>query len=131
MNSLTESINKLWYNSILEMEVNFLKQKISFKTQSIDNKIIEFHSLVINNFSKLMWVSEQDDVILSNCSYLEITSISLCDIMLSTNSKWLSQFSNRFNLIIEIWDKALLISTNHITIDGIEFDLQSDSNIRS
>ena len=124
MSSIIEAVNQLWYNSILDLDIDFLNQKIGFKTISIDNGIKKYHSVNISFFSELMWISWQNDVTLNECKYLEMTSISECDIKLSSKNKWISQFENQFNLAIEIWSKVLLINAERITIDGIDYILK-------
>jgi len=57
----------------------------------------------------------------SKCDYYELTAIEIKHITANSYDKWLNQYLMEYNMIIEIWETALLIKAGQVIIDGRAF----------
>lgn len=89
----------------------------------IDRTNGEHLSIFFKDVALLMWVSlSASEDIVTNI-FPEFTSIVDRNVNLTTNDKWLKQFSLNFNICIEIVDRALLLHTSKFEFKGKLYDL--------
>lgn len=94
----------------------------------ISNHQIEFKEVsclyfVNNNFKR-----RKDIVPVEDGDYLELTNVNLLThkTSLSLESEedlWLSQFSGEGNVVLEIWNKLLILECSQIEIDNQIYDV--------
>lgn len=121
--------NTFWGSIIEKMNFDCLKKKVEIEVTLIEDGIQTNHILEFRDYDSLFWLEKpktlNENYDVTKCDYYELTSIIFRNIQANTNDKWLKQYSLNYNVAIEIWESALLIRTNIIIIDGIEYLLDT------
>lgn len=124
---LINSCNHLWGSVIKNMNVYFFNKKIAFKLVIINSEGETNYTLEIWSYESFLWVEKSKTTHIeydfSNCDYYDFASITFGAVQAKSDDKWLKQYPLDFNIVIEIWESALLVKVNKIVIDGIEYDL--------
>lgn len=125
MKDLIQICNPLWASVIKKMSVNFLDKKITFELVAINSEGETNHTLEIKGYESFLWLERSktthEEYDFSNCDYLELTSITFGNVQANSDDKWLKQYSLDYNVVIEIWESALLIKSNTVVVDGITY----------
>ena len=120
-----EASNPFWGAVINDMKIDLTHKMIRFDLTAIDEGRKTNHILEINDYTSLIWIEKtpetHNNYDFSSCNYYEFTSIVFRDVHAYSNDKWLSQYIMNYNIMIEIWESALLIQSSAIIIDGTKY----------
>ena len=114
--NIVDNINYDYKESIVDLEV-------------VDPTNNYRHKLLFCGVTSLMWTMDGYDGKICQNIYPELSSITVLDISLTTENKWLKNYPLRYNIAIEIMDRALLICANAVKIDGQVHFLNECDNV--
>lgn len=120
METLTKMIDFIHYSVISEINFNVLKKEIKFNLILENNGTKTYHTLQFNNVTSFLWTEsfkDSESYNYKDCEYYELTSLLLKKIDISSDSEWLNQYPMEYNVVIEVWETALLIMATEILID--------------
>ena len=112
----------------LEMDPFNTKVLIEAKVMGDNDKAISTHKLEVLNCQSFLWTGysdffEKQNTDFKDCNYYEVTAINYKPVLAGSTDEWLSQYNLNYNIIIEIWDNALLIRAQTVIIDGTTFKI--------
>ena len=111
-----ELFDPFFYYVVDNVEYDYKKSTVFLEIVEPTNK--QRHKLSFRGVTSLMWTMDGFDGKICQNIFPELSSITVLDISLSTTNKWLKHYPIRFNIAIEIMDRALLICANAVEIDG-------------
>lgn len=114
--NIVDNINYDYKESIVDLEV-------------VDPTNNYRHKLLFCGVTSLMWTMDGYGGKICQNIYPELSSITVLDISLTTENKWLKNYPLRYNIAIEIMDRALLICANAVEIDGQVHFLNECDNV--
>lgn len=129
MDDLIYAINSIYYSTINDIDFNMSNKEITFKLTLTDNGNISHHTMQFKNVTAFLWIERPKDSQLysyPDCDYYELTSITFEKIGTKTENDWLNQYLMEYNVVIEIWETALLINATELSIDNQLFGLPKD-----
>ena len=104
------------------MRIDILRQEIRFAlVSSVD---LNNYTLEINDFKQILWIDEFREGS-KDYDYYELTAINFRDVQANSDDRWLKQYPLSFNVGIEIWSTVLLLDTEAIKINGVEYDIKA------
>jgi len=126
MDDLICAINSIYYSTINDIDFNMANKEIIFKLTVTDNGNISYHTMHLRNVTSFLWIERPKDSQLysyPHCDYYEITEINFDRISTKTENDWLNQYPMEYNVVIEIWETALLVNATEILIDNQLFSI--------
>ena len=125
MEDIIGALNAIYCSTINKIDVDVLNKEMTFDLSLTDNGKTTNHELKFINCTSFLWL-ERDKYThelydISKCDHYELTTINLKSISATSADKWLKQYLIEFNVIIEIWETALLINANELSIDHQHF----------
>lgn len=78
----------------------------------------EHHKLLFCGVTSLLWTMGGYEGKICQNVFPELSAITVLDISLKTENKWLRNYPLWYNIAIEIMDRALLICANAVEIDS-------------
>jgi len=125
MDDVNSAINSIYCSTINDIDFNVLEKEIKFNLTLNTNGKKTHHIMKFVNVTSFLWL-EKDKYThksydFSKCDYYELTSILLEKTLANTDDKWLKQFSMEYNVVIEIWETALLINATEVLIDDEKY----------
>ncbi|MFC4652617.1 hypothetical protein ACFO26_06810 [Lactococcus nasutitermitis] len=138
MVNIQGKLNEIFESEIVSYTFDILGNKLEMDLSLLDGGEKQNFHLEILGISAYYYVNNNGEIrkVFSEKEeddYLELTSITLLqefvDInIVSKNSKWLEQYSSKGNLVIELWDKLLILEMTTIILDDYKFELvESDT----
>lgn len=125
MDDVNSAINSIYCSTINNIDFNVLEKEIKFDLTLTDNGNISHHTMQFKNVTAFMWLEKDkythESYDFSKCDYYELTSILLEKTLTNTNDEWLKQYSMEYNVVVEIWETALLINTTEVIIDNKKY----------
>ncbi|MEE0831314.1 MAG: hypothetical protein UIM26_07615 [Longicatena sp.] len=121
MNDLINAINSIYYSVINDISINVFNKEIKFDLTLHDIGNISSHIMRFKNVESFLWIEKPKDskfYSFPKCEYYELTSIVLKKIHINTDDDWFKQYLMEYNVVIEIWDTALLIRATELLIDN-------------
>ena len=129
-------------NKFMELEEGIIKDysfdmlynTIFLSVGVIENGIEKEYSVLISNVSMYYYINNTEEKrkimnIIEDNEYLECTTINTISkqtkiiFHCGEEDKWLNQYGANANLVIEIWNKLLVIEAQLIKINEMEFHL--------
>ena len=126
MDGLLCAINSIYYSTINDINFNMSNKEITFKLTLTDNENISHHTMQFKNVMSFLWIEKPKDsqaYSFSDCDYYELTSITFEKIDTKTEDDWLNRYLMEYNVVIEIWETALLINATELSIDNQHFSI--------
>ena len=121
MDGLLCAINSIYYSTINDINFSMSNKEITFKLTLTDNENISHHTMQFKNVMSFLWIEKPKDrqtYSFSDCDYYELTSITFEKIDTKTEDDWLNRYLMEYNVVIEIWETALLINATELLIDN-------------
>lgn len=125
---LQENFDKLIESIIESYNWDILNNKLSMSLIQLENGLTSKHQLEFRNVSCLYFsnnTSQKRTIIVptEDDDYLELTSIHLLaeKTSISLNSDedtWIHQFDGGGNVVLELWNKLLVIECSQVIIDN-------------
>ncbi|MDQ8765938.1 YxiG family protein [Streptococcus ruminantium] len=127
-----------YFEEVIESRINsyrwdMLNNTLFISLILLENGVTSEYQLEFRNVSCLYFAndtSKNRTIVVSpdEGDYLELTSIHLLtdetDINLySETDKWLCQFNGKGNIVLEIWNKLLVIECSQVLVDGKIYNL--------
>lgn len=129
MCNVAKVCGSLFASTIKKTDFNFFNKTIKFDLMLIEGENETSHTLEIEDYKSFLWVEKykttHEEYDFKNWDYYEITSITFGNVEANSDDKWLKQYPLDYNIVIEIWETALLIKSSKIIIDGIEYLLDA------
>lgn len=127
-NDLQQELNKLWAATILNYEIDILKNFISMNLCVLENSQKTFYKLTISNIATLYFLNDDPDYRhhFSDWEYLELTSIGILpkSIPISCGRKIFSdQNSSTVNMCLEVWNQVIYIEAGTICINDRLYEI--------
>ena len=113
---LQELFDPFFYCIVDNIDYDYKKSIVCIEVVEPTNN--NRHKLLFCGVTSLMWTMDGYDGKICQNIFPELSSISVSDISLSTENKWLKNYPLQYNIAIEIMDRALLICANVAEIDG-------------
>lgn len=126
MDDLICAIDNIYYSNINSVDYNMSNKEISFKLTLNDDGNISKHTMQFKNVSSFLWIERPKDSKLYNYAdwdYYELSSVIFEKIYIKTDDDWLNQYLMEYNVIIEIWETALLINATEVIIDNQSYSI--------
>ena len=131
MDGLLCAINSIYYSTINDINFNMSNKEITFKLTLTDNENISNHTMQFKNVMSFLWIEKPKDsqaYSFSDCDYYELTSITFEKIDTKTEDDWLNRYLMEYNVVIEIWETALLINATELLIDNQLFSIPNSQS---
>jgi len=123
-----EACDPFWGAIIKNMELNLINEVIKFDLVVINGETQADHTLEFRDYESLIWIEKSpethDNYDFKSCDYYEFTAITFRDLHANSDDKWLKHYPLDYNIIIEIWESALLIKSNIVFVDGVSYEIQ-------
>jgi hypothetical protein len=127
MKDLIQACNPLWASVIKTMNIDFFIKKVKIELVEINSEGETNHTLEMKSYESFLWLEKSktthDDYDASNYDYYELTSITFGNVQAKSDDRWLKEYLLDFNIVIEIWESALLVKASKVVVDGHEFQL--------
>jgi len=125
MGDVVKVCGSLYASIIKKIDFDFFNKTIKFDLILIEGENETSHTLEIRDYESFLWAEKykttHEDYDFKNWDYYELTSITFRNVQANSNDKWLKQYPLDYNIVIEIWESALLIKSNTVIIDGATF----------
>lgn len=122
-----KACDPFWGSIIKKINFDLFNEVIEFDVTLLDGEFETNHTLEIRDYESFLWVEKSktthEEYDFKNCDYLEFTAITFGNVHANSDDKWLKQYSLDYNIAIEIWESALLIKSNTIVVDGINYQI--------
>lgn len=131
MDGLLCAINSIYYSTINDINFDMSNKEITFKLTLTDNENISHHTMQFKNVMSFLWIEKPKDsqtYSFSDCDYYELTSITFEKIDTKTEDDWLNRYLMEYNVVIEIWETALLINATELLIDNQLFSIPNSQS---
>lgn len=126
MDDVICAINAIYCSTINDIDFNVLNKEIKFDLALFDNGNKIHHTMRFTNVTAFLWIEKPKDSALysyADCDYYELTSIDIRKFSINPENDWLTQYPMEYNIAIEIWETALLINANEMSIDDRYFSI--------
>lgn len=127
MEGIIDALNAIYCSKINKINVDLMNKEVTFDLSLIDNDEITNHELKFINCVSFLWLEKDkyahESYDFSKCDYYELTSVDLMGITTTSDDKWLKQYPMDYNVVIEIWETALLINADELLIDHQHFPI--------
>lgn len=127
MDNVIKACNPFWSSIIKKMDFDFFDKKVKFESTLLDRGIESNHTLEIKDYESVLWLEKSkttyEEYDFKNCDYYEFTSITFGNVQATSVDKWLKEYSMDYNIVIEIWESALLIKSNTVVVDGVTYKI--------
>ena len=126
MDDMICAVNSIYCSTINDIDFNVSNKEIKFDLTLNENGNISHHIMQFKNVTSFLWIEKpKDSPIYSfpDCDYYELTSIIFEKIDTKTEDDWLKQYPMDYNVVIEIWETALLINATELSIDNQHFSI--------
>lgn len=128
MKDVVNACGSLYASIIKKTYFDFFNKSIKFDLILREKENETRHTLEIVEYESFLWVEKyktthKEEYDFRNYNYYELTSITFGNVEAKSDDKWLKQYSLDYNIAIEIWESALLIKSNIIVVDGVEFEI--------
>jgi hypothetical protein len=124
---MQELFDPFFYYIVDNIDYDYKKSFVCLEV--VEPTTEERHKLLFKGVTSLLWTMEGYDGKICQNVFPELSSITVLDVSLSTENKWLRNYPLQYNIAIEIMDRALLICANVAEIDGKEHFLNNCSDI--
>ena len=122
LKDISSALNSIYCSKINKLDVDLLNKEMIFNLTLVDGGNVTNHELKFVNCSSFLWLEKNkyahEAYDFSKCNYYELTSIDIMNITMHTYDDWLKQYPMEYNVVIEIWETALLIKSDEIIIDN-------------
>lgn len=123
--NLNKACGKLYAAIINNINIDILKKLIKFDLTINYGGEKTSCVLEIKNISSFLWLEKDkyahESYDFSKCDYYELTSVFIEKITINTENNWINQYPMEYNVVIEIWETALLINATELSIDNQHF----------
>lgn len=127
LEDIISMLNAIDCSAINKINVDLLKKEVTFDLTLVDNDEISNHELKFINCISFMWLEKDktahESYDISKCDYYELTSVNLKSISATSDDKWLKEYPMEYNVVVEIWESALLINAGEVIIDQQRFPI--------
>ena len=125
--SIISALNAIHCSAINNINVDLLNKEVTFDLSLTDKGKVTNHELKFINCISFLWLEKDkyahEAYDFSKCDYYELTAVNLKSISATSDDKWLKQYPMEYNVVIEIWETALLIHANELSIDHQHFSI--------
>ena len=124
-------INSIYCSTINDIDFNVSNKEIKFDLTLNENGNTSHHTMQFKNVASFLWIEKpKDSQIYSfpDCDYYELTSITFEKIGTKTENDWLKQYLMEYNVVIEIWETALLVNATELLIDNQLFPIPNSQS---
>lgn len=131
MKLLINSLDTVYYSTIKNIDINIFHKEINIDLLLVENGIESEHFLKLKNCSAFLWSEKNKKDVMYNFDeyeYYELTSVVLEKMCVMTDDEWLKNYSLEYNVVIEIWNSALLVKVDTIVVDDKEFIIKGCRN---
>ncbi len=116
MNQIQRHFNKLYDCVVRKLHYDYLGARFDLVLENVENGV--YHNVIFENVDTcLLTMMGVEGEICKNI-YPELSSILLTSINILTTSKWLAEYPLKYNICIEIVDRAILLNAHSIKIDS-------------
>jgi len=119
--NLKKQTDQLWACLIDDIQHDYKTATMLIRLK--DPETEEFHTIKFEHVRTILWTMANVEGEINQNVFPEFTSIVLKNIKLKVKDKWLINYSTRFNICIEIMDRALLINSSLIVVDGCSYEI--------
>ena len=124
---LQELFDPFFYYIVDSVDYDYKKSIVCLEVvEPTSNK---HHKLLFCGVTSLMWTMGGYEGKICQDIFPELSSITVLDISLTTENKWLRNYPLLYNIAIEIMDRALLTCSNVVEIDGEVHFLNKDNDV--
>lgn len=124
MNDIITALNSIYYSTINNIDINLSRKEIVFDLTLTDAGNVTNHELRFIDCSSFLWIEKkigETTYDYKNWDYYELTDINLCRVNATSEDKWLQQYPIEYNVVVEIWETALLIKADKLIVDNQHF----------
>lgn len=121
MDDVICAINSIYCSTINDINFDVSNKEIIFDLTLNESGNVSHHTMQFKNVTSFLWIEKPVDsqgYSFSNCDYYELTSITFKQIRAKADNDWLNQYLMGYNVVIEIWETALLINSSELLIDN-------------
>lgn len=120
MNQIQMYFNELYDCIVQNLQYDYLNAKFVLMLSDLEKGIT--HTVVCNDVDSCLFTMMGIEGEICKTIYPELSSILLSSITVETNNKWLSSYPLKYNICIEIMDRAILLKARSIQIDSKLFN---------
>ncbi|WP_242296787.1 MULTISPECIES: hypothetical protein [unclassified Bacillus cereus group] len=126
---IQQILDELWGATILDTQLDILKDNMKFILQIIDDGAIKEIKLEFIDVSAFYYVKDDENLRFEfynreKVEFLELTTIYYQDSNMSKvkldlldEEEWGSKYSTGINIVMEIWDSILLIEAREMSLN--------------
>lgn len=126
---IQQILDELWGATILDTQLDILKDNMKFILQIIDDGAIKEIKLEFIDVSAFYYVKDEENLRFEfynreKVEFLELTTIYYQDSNMSKvkldlldEEEWGSKYSTGINIVMEIWDSILLIEAREMSLN--------------
>lgn len=126
---IQQILDELWGATILDTQLDILKDNMKFILQIIDDGAIKEIKLEFIDVSAFYYVKDDENLRFEfynreKVEFLELTTIYYQDSNMSKvkldlldEKEWGSKYSTGINIVMEIWDSVLLVEARQISLN--------------
>ncbi|ENB9405629.1 TPA: hypothetical protein ACGW5B_002875 [Bacillus paranthracis] len=126
---IQQILDELWGATILDTQLDILKDNMKFILQIIDDGAIKEIKLEFIDVSAFYYVKDDENLRFEfynreKVEFLELTTIYYQDSNMSKvkldlldEEEWGSKYSTGINIVMEIWDSVLLVEARQISLN--------------
>lgn len=116
MNQIQAQFNELYDCIVRNLQYDYLNAKFILELEDLETG--KTHAVIFNDVDSCLFTMTGVEGEICKNIFPEVFAILPISITVKTNNKWLSAYPLRYNIGLEIMDRAILINARSVQVDS-------------